>query len=90
MNVIHSPAPSASRAAPSATVPRSVKLQALLMPDPAAARSSVPSCASVPVGAPSRHELGGQNDVSAVMIYAHALNSGPAAVRSPADRMVLS
>ncbi len=32
-------------------------------------------------------ELLGHRDVSTAMIYTHALNRGPAAVRSPADRM---
>ena len=32
-------------------------------------------------------ELLGHRDVSTTMIYTHALNRGPAAVRSPADRM---
>lgn len=32
-------------------------------------------------------ELLGHRDVSTTMIYAHVLNRGPAAVRSPADRM---
>jgi site-specific recombinase XerD len=32
-------------------------------------------------------ELLGPNDVSTTMIYTHVLNRGPAAVRSPADRM---
>ncbi len=33
-------------------------------------------------------ELLGHKDVSTTMIYTHALNLGPAAVRSPADRLV--
>lgn len=32
-------------------------------------------------------ELLGNNDVSTTMIYTHVLNRGPAAVRSPADRL---
>ena len=32
-------------------------------------------------------ELLGHRDVATTMIYTHALNRGPAAVRSPADRM---
>ena len=32
-------------------------------------------------------ELLGHRDVSTTMIYTHALNRGPAGVRSPADRM---
>lgn len=32
-------------------------------------------------------EFQGHRDVSTTMIYTHVLNRGPAAVRSPADRM---
>ncbi len=32
-------------------------------------------------------ELLGHRDVSTTMLYTHVLNRGPAAVRSPADRM---
>jgi len=32
-------------------------------------------------------ELLGHRDVTTTMIYTHVLNRGPAAVRSPADRM---
>ena len=32
-------------------------------------------------------ELLGHRDVSTTMIYTHGLNRGPAAVRSPADRL---
>jgi site-specific recombinase XerD len=32
-------------------------------------------------------KLLGHRDVRTTMIYAHVLNRGPAAVRSPADRM---
>jgi len=35
-------------------------------------------------------ELLGHRDVTTTMIYTHVLNRGPAAVRSPADRMFLS
>ena len=35
-------------------------------------------------------ELLGQSDVSTTMIYTHVLNRGPAAVRSPADRLLVS
>ena len=35
-------------------------------------------------------ELLGHRDVNTTMIYTHVLNRGPAAVRSPADRMFLS
>jgi len=34
-------------------------------------------------------ELLGHKDVSATMIYTHVLNRGPAAVRSPADRLAI-
>ena len=34
-------------------------------------------------------ELLGHRDVTTTMIYTHVLNRGPAAVRSPADRMFL-
>jgi site-specific recombinase XerD len=33
-------------------------------------------------------ELHGHADVSTTMIYTHVLNRGPAAVRSPADRIL--
>jgi site-specific recombinase XerD len=33
-------------------------------------------------------ELLGYRDVATTMIYTHALNLGPAGVRSPADRML--
>jgi site-specific recombinase XerD len=33
-------------------------------------------------------ELLGHRDVATTMIYTHVLNRGPAAVRSPADRML--
>jgi site-specific recombinase XerC len=35
-------------------------------------------------------ELLGHREVTTTMIYTHVLNRGPAGVRSPADRMVLS
>ena len=35
-------------------------------------------------------EVLGHRDVTTTMIYTHVLNRGPAAVRSPADRMFLS
>jgi site-specific recombinase XerD len=33
-------------------------------------------------------DLLGHRDVATTMIYTHVLNRGPAAVRSPADRML--
>jgi hypothetical protein len=60
-------------------------LEGLSPPEP------VPTAPHCSISDPINDEIdraSGGRDVSTTMIYTHVLNRGPAAVRSPADRML--
>ena len=55
---------------------------------PAAVKAELATRLADGYGIRTVQELLGHRDVATTMIYTHVLNRGPAAVRSPADRML--